>query len=202
MDSIGHIFKTTRERKRISLSYAAATTRIKLQNLEMMERDDFTKMPAPAYAKGFIRMYADFLGIDSAPLVQHYVAFHQGRRSAPAPTIVPPPRAAAPAAAAVDEPAVPVEPAEPAAPAVPLKERLRALGASIFTVAHARHAGMVVAVVLLGWALVSGVSRCARRVKQEEPAVPAISFKKGIPSVIQEPPEPYIDIPATKESPP
>lgn len=197
MDSIGHIFKTTRERKRISLSYAAATTRIKLQNLEMMERDDFTKMPAPAYAKGFIRMYADFLGIDSAPLVQHYVEFHQGRRSAPAPTIVPPPRAAPPTAAPA-----PAEPAEPAAPAVPLKERLCALGASIFTVAHARRAGMVVAVLLLGWALVSGVSRCARRVKQEEPAVPAISFKKGVPSVIQEPPEPFIDIPATKEPSP
>ena len=29
-----------------------------------MERDDFSRMAAPIYAKGFIRLYAEYLGLD------------------------------------------------------------------------------------------------------------------------------------------
>lgn len=201
MDSIGQTFKSARERKRISLSYAASKTRIKLQNLELMERDDFTKMPAPAYAKGFIRMYAEFLGLDAGPLVQHYVTHHQGRRPAAAPAPAAPP-SRPPPAVVEPAPAAPEAPEEPAAPAVPLRERLKTWSAAVFTPLLLRRAGAVVLVVLLAWALVTGVSRCARRVARPEPAGGGLIFKKGVPSVIQEPPEPYLELPAAKESTP
>ena len=73
MESLGQTLKAARERKRITLSYAAAQTRIKMQFLELMERDDFSRMPAPAYAKGFLRMYAEYLGLEAQPLVQQYL---------------------------------------------------------------------------------------------------------------------------------
>ena len=41
-----------------------------------MEADNFSVMPAPTYAKGFIRLYAEYLGLDPAPLVQEYLANH------------------------------------------------------------------------------------------------------------------------------
>ena len=80
MESMGQLLKTTRERKRLSLSYVAAQTHIKMQFLEMMERDDLSRMPAPMYAKGFIRLYANYLGLDPAPMVQEYMDVQAGRR--------------------------------------------------------------------------------------------------------------------------
>lgn len=76
MDSMGQKFRAAREKKKINVSKAAALTRIKMQHIEMMENNDFSKMPAPAYAKGFIRIYASFLGLDPVPLVQEYVDLH------------------------------------------------------------------------------------------------------------------------------
>ena len=91
---------------------------------------------------------------------------------------------------------------EPAAPAVPLRERLRIWTAAVFTPLLLRRAGAVALVVLLAWALVTGFSRCARRAASPEPAGGGLTFKKGVPSVIQEPPEPYLDLPVAKESTP
>lgn len=96
MESIGQILRSARERKRISLATAAAKTRIKIQHLEMMERDDFSGMPAPMYARGFIRIYADFLGLDPLPLVQQYNALYAGEGKGK--TATPSAASAAPAA--------------------------------------------------------------------------------------------------------
>lgn len=78
MAIIGQSLRLAREKKGIDLSRAAAQTHILLKHLEMMERDDFSRMPAPMYAKGFIRIYAEFLGIDPAPLIQEYIEVHLG----------------------------------------------------------------------------------------------------------------------------
>jgi transcriptional regulator with XRE-family HTH domain len=86
MASIGKSFREARERKGVDLSRAAAQTHILLKHLEMMEHDDFSRMPAPMYAKGFIRMYAEYLGIDPVPLVQEYVEVHLGESSGRAET--------------------------------------------------------------------------------------------------------------------
>lgn len=76
METMGQKFKTAREKKKMTLSRAAALTHIKIQNLEMMENDDFSKIPAPTYAKGFIRIYSGLLGLDSEPLIQEYLDRH------------------------------------------------------------------------------------------------------------------------------
>lgn len=78
MATIGEQFRSAREHKRVSLSKAAASTHIKIQHLEAMESDDFSRMPAPAYAKGFIKLYAEYLGLEPAPLIEEYQARHIG----------------------------------------------------------------------------------------------------------------------------
>jgi hypothetical protein len=85
MATMGQNFKAAREKKRVSLSQAALKTYIKIQHLEAMERDDFSRMPAPIYARGFIRSYCEFLGIDSAPLLQEYNDRHGGSMRPPVP---------------------------------------------------------------------------------------------------------------------
>lgn len=83
MESIGQRLKAARERKRISLSQAALKTHTKVQILEALERDDFGKIAAPTYTKGFIKLYASFLGLEAAPLVQEYIEYHGGGAKRP-----------------------------------------------------------------------------------------------------------------------
>ena len=70
--TIGEDFRAARDAKGVSTSQAAAATRIKVQLIEDMENSDFSQMAAPAYIKGFIRIYAEYLGLKSEPLVKKY----------------------------------------------------------------------------------------------------------------------------------
>ncbi len=83
MESLGHTLKSTREQKRISASDAARSTRIKVQHIEAIERDDFSQIAAPAYAKGFIKIYAEYLGLDPEPLIKEYLEKHAPKERPP-----------------------------------------------------------------------------------------------------------------------
>lgn len=69
---IGEILREAREKKKVTCSQAAAATRMKVQHIEAMERNDFSHMAAPAYARGFLRLYADYLSLDPEPLLHAY----------------------------------------------------------------------------------------------------------------------------------
>lgn len=110
MTSLGDIFREAREKKGVSPSGAAEATHIKIQTIEALEQNDFTRIPAAIYAKGFIRIYAEYLGLDPQPLLALYAAGPQPARSArPLSRQAPPP---SPAPAPAPAPAAP-----PAAPA-------------------------------------------------------------------------------------
>jgi hypothetical protein len=72
MPTLGDTLRSMRMEKGFDLVDAAESTRIKFQILEDMENDDFSRMPSPVYVKGFIKMYAKFLGVDTQPLLQQY----------------------------------------------------------------------------------------------------------------------------------
>jgi len=72
--TIGQQFKAAREARGLDLRTAAERTKIMARMLAELEEDDFRRMPAPVYAKGFIRIYAEFLGLAPAPLVEEYEA--------------------------------------------------------------------------------------------------------------------------------
>lgn len=73
MEDIGPIFKAARLKKKVTASQAAAATRMKVQHVEALERGDFSRMAAPMYAKGFIKIYAEYLGLDPMPLIKSYM---------------------------------------------------------------------------------------------------------------------------------
>ncbi len=58
--------KEERLRRKLTLEEAAVATRIKPQFLEAIERGAYHELPSPAYAKGFVRNYAEFLGFPKA----------------------------------------------------------------------------------------------------------------------------------------
>jgi len=76
MDAIGQQLKAARERKGVTASQAAAATHLKVQHVEALEHDDYSRMPVPTYAKGFLRIYAEYLGLDPAPLLREYTLRH------------------------------------------------------------------------------------------------------------------------------
>ncbi len=83
METLGQKLYAARNQKKVTASEAAKHTRIKIQHLEDMERDDFSSIPAPAYAKGFIKIYSEYLCIDPAPLIKEYMEKHAPNERAP-----------------------------------------------------------------------------------------------------------------------
>ncbi len=49
-----------------------AATRIRKKYLEAMENDEYSKLPSPAYAKGFVKNYSEFLGLNSKNMIAFF----------------------------------------------------------------------------------------------------------------------------------
>lgn len=66
--STGEQLKQAREAKGLSLDDVANQTRIPIRHLQNIEREDWDALPAPTYAVGFVRNYANIVGLDGAAL--------------------------------------------------------------------------------------------------------------------------------------
>jgi cytoskeletal protein RodZ len=71
----------------LSLADIEEATRIRRGFLEALEEERFADLPAPIYARGFIRTYSSFLGLDPQPLLQRYTA-QVGTESTPEPLML------------------------------------------------------------------------------------------------------------------
>ena len=80
--SLGEVLRTARQKRRLSISQIAETTRLKATMIEDLERNDFSRVPAPIYGRGFLRMYAEAVGIDPRPLVEEYIRVYAVSRPA------------------------------------------------------------------------------------------------------------------------
>lgn len=78
---IGEELRRAREELGLSLEDVERATKIRRRYLEGIEREDYGVMPAPVYVRGFVRTYADHLGLDGeeyARRMREYQAAHQG----------------------------------------------------------------------------------------------------------------------------
>ena len=65
-----------------SVAQVAVTTHLKPTIVEALEADNYRALIAPTYAKGFYRLYCEYLGLDPAPYVDAYMEHYQQRRHA------------------------------------------------------------------------------------------------------------------------
>src|SRR2546428_12502995 len=79
-ESIGETLREARHQKRASLEDASRATKIKMEILEKLEADEFNALAAPMYTKGFLKLYAEYLGLDSAEVVDAYLKSQGGLR--------------------------------------------------------------------------------------------------------------------------
>lgn len=68
---IGDRLKTERKRRNLSMEQVMADTKLSRSNLEAMEAGDFNRLPHPVYAKGFVKNYANYLGLDGEELASY-----------------------------------------------------------------------------------------------------------------------------------
>ncbi len=67
---LGNLLKTERENKGFSLERVAGITRLRVHFIEALENEDWEKLPARAFIKGFIRSYARAIGLDAEEAVR------------------------------------------------------------------------------------------------------------------------------------
>lgn len=68
-ESIGAKLQQARELRRLSLQEVSETTKIRSHYLQALENNDISAMPSAAQARGFLRIYVEFLGLDLAELI-------------------------------------------------------------------------------------------------------------------------------------
>jgi cytoskeleton protein RodZ len=69
---VGPTLRKARTDRGIELSEVERATKIRLKFLEAMEEDRWQELPAPAYARGFLDIYARYLGLDREALLDQY----------------------------------------------------------------------------------------------------------------------------------
>mgnify|MGYP006301884713 CR=1 FL=1 len=72
MESIGEKLRGAREEKGYSVDQVARDTNIARRFVEALEREDFSVFPGDPYVLGFLRNYADYLGLDPEKVVTLY----------------------------------------------------------------------------------------------------------------------------------
>lgn len=67
--TIGQKLKQAREAQHLTIEKAAEATRIRAPYLQALEADDLSAMPSPVQARGFMRNYAEYLGLNIEQLL-------------------------------------------------------------------------------------------------------------------------------------
>ena len=81
--SLGNLLRKSREELHIALDEVVATTRIQRHYLEAIENEEWSKLPSQVFVKGFLRSYADFLGLDKETVIHHYLRTSSFEKTTP-----------------------------------------------------------------------------------------------------------------------
>ncbi|VAW80952.1 hypothetical protein MNBD_GAMMA12-3599 [hydrothermal vent metagenome] len=71
--SPGEVLLEARRSRDISIEYIARQLRLTVVQIDAIENDDYTLLPATIFVQGYIRGYANILGLDSEPLVERFI---------------------------------------------------------------------------------------------------------------------------------
>jgi flagellar biosynthesis protein FlhG len=81
----GKILRQIREKMGIDLKTISTETKISIKILEWIEEEVLEKLPAPVYLKGFLKGYAQSLGLDPQKVVEGYFQFLSENRKGSSP---------------------------------------------------------------------------------------------------------------------
>ena len=118
MIEFGKTLREAREAKGYTVGQLAEKTHIMHQIVEEMEIERFTRIPAPIYGRGFVKLYCEAVGLDPKPFIAAYMELQSGKRASAAPAKPQARAIQAPPKQAVAEPQAtpPPKPADPPPP--------------------------------------------------------------------------------------
>jgi hypothetical protein len=71
---IGNSLREARERQGLGYPEIELATKIRAKYIRALEEEDFTSIPGDAYIRGFLRTYAEYLGLDDDVYVDEYAS--------------------------------------------------------------------------------------------------------------------------------
>ena len=110
--SLGNTLRTAREACGLTTSELAARTHMLVQIVEGLEDEDFRRIPAPIYGRGFIKLYCEAVDLDPKPLQAEFMDLFNRAKDAPAKNVMPEVRSRPQTA---EPPPQPIAPAQEAA---------------------------------------------------------------------------------------
>lgn len=87
LETVGQDLRAARLRLGEDLATVSRTLKIRKDHLEALEEDRFEVLPGRAYAVGFIRSYADYLGLDAVQAVERFKLEIAGRGNPDLPAV-------------------------------------------------------------------------------------------------------------------
>jgi cytoskeleton protein RodZ len=79
LETVGQDLRTARMRRGDDLATVSRALKIRKDHLEAIEEDRLEALPGRTYAVGFVRSYADYLGLDPATAVERFKGEIAGR---------------------------------------------------------------------------------------------------------------------------
>lgn len=72
MESLGHYLKVQRKLRGISLEDVSRLSKVAPNWLHLLEIDEFEKLPGDIFTKGYLRLYAEVVGLDPEDVLLRY----------------------------------------------------------------------------------------------------------------------------------
>lgn len=82
MIELGKSLREARERKGYTINQLAEMTHMVPSRIDDIENEDFSKIAAPIYGRGFIKLYCEAVGIEPKEYIDEFMAIYNGEREA------------------------------------------------------------------------------------------------------------------------
>lgn len=70
IEQLGHYLREVRESRKVTLEAASEATHIRPAYLRALESGDWSALPGMAYGRGYLKGYAEFLGLEAAAVLE------------------------------------------------------------------------------------------------------------------------------------
>ena len=78
MIEFGNTLRAAREARGLTIAQIAETTHMAPSAVEDLEKEDFSRIAAPIYGRGFVKLYCEAVGLDPKPLVAEFMEIFNG----------------------------------------------------------------------------------------------------------------------------
>lgn len=89
MTDVGSILKKNREQKQMTLGEVSRVTRISIPSLEAIEHGRYDELPGEVFVRGFLRSYAQAVGVMPQEILAKYTQSRRVRMVTPLPVASP-----------------------------------------------------------------------------------------------------------------